>query len=212
LVDSFLQLTSTLSALSDATGLSYSQEEVGQLTTAETTYRGWWTFTHLKSLGNVIPVALPFAAFLNRAKEITKFLENLRPGPLLNVLIKLGLKKMDITGFKALKLLATLAQLATISTDAGLDLVADSAQIVSNWQADVKIDALKPLFAMLTLRTADAHKTSSSTPGEITKALEVFGIDETQCQGGWGQALDRIYDTIVSSLTTLDDLIDDAWA
>jgi hypothetical protein len=203
LVYSFLQLTSTLSDLCDATGLSCSQAEVGQLTTAEIKYRGWWTFSSLKLLGNVIPLNLSFAAFLNRSKEIAKLLEHLRPGPLLNVLIKLGLNKADIKEFKALKLLATLAQLATISKDSGLDLVSDSAQIAPNWQADTKIDALKPLFALLTLRTADAHKTSSSTPIEISKALEVFGIDEAKCQGGWGEALDCIYDAIVSSLTTI---------
>ena len=212
LVYGFLQMTSTLAELCDAVGLSCTQEEIGQFKTHDIEYRGWWAFPEFKALGHTIPLNLPYPEFLSRCKEIVKLLESLRPGPLRNVLIELGLKKDAIRDFAAIKLLATLCQLAKLSQDEGLDLVSDCTHISSKWDATVVIPSVTPLFSLLALRTADAHKTSSSTPGKISDALNAFGIDEAQCLGGWGLALDQVYDKTASSLTAIDKLIADSQA
>jgi hypothetical protein len=212
LIYSFLKIISNISELSDSVGLPSSQEEVGQFKTSDVDYSGWWTFAEFKMLGRTIPLKLSYASFLNRCKEIVKLLENLRPAPLRNILIKLGVQKDSIKGFASVKLLATLCQLAKRAGDQGLDLISDSTQLVSAWDINLKLKALDPLFALIVLRTADAHKTSSSTPTDVSKALQVFGIDEAQCQSGWGLALDKIYDELTSALTSIDKLIAAAWS
>lgn len=161
-------------------------------------------------LGHTIPLNLPFSAFLSRCKEIVKLLENLRPGPLRNILLRFGLKKEDIKDFHAIRLLGTLCQLAAIAQDEGLKLIADSAHIAPKWDVSVLIPIVTPLFKLIALRTADAHKTSSSTKQTIAGALEAFGIDGNQCKSGWGLALDTVYDTIGSSLTAINGLIEEA--
>jgi len=210
LVQAFLQLTTTLSQLSDAAGLSFTQEEIGQFASADTTYKGWWTFANLRSLGHVVPLTLARSDFLSRCKEVFKLLENLQPAPLRQVVIGLGVKKEAIAEFAGLKLLATICQLAAVSNEGGFDLISDCAQVSAAWNATRIVPELQPLFALNVLRTVDAHKLSKSTPAKISDALEVFGIDENQCRAGWGKALDLVYDRTASSLDEINNLIRDA--
>jgi hypothetical protein len=211
LVHSFLRLTTTLSELSDAAGLSFTQEDIGQFSAAEIEYKGWWTFPSLKSLGQVIPLTLALPDFLDRCTEVFKLLENLRPAPLRQVLIRLGLPKENIAQFGGVKLLGTLSQLATISTENGFDLVSDCTHVAATWDTTRIIPESKTLFALNTLRTADAHVPSTSTSTKISEALETLGIDETQCRAGWGKALDQVYDQTAWSLEEIDKLVRGAW-
>jgi len=207
LVQAFLRLTATLAQLSEATGLSFTQEEIGQFDSADVEYRGWWTFASLKSLGHVVPLTLALPDFLSRCKEVFKLLENFRPAPLRQILIRLGVKKEAIAEFAGVKLLATICQLATISNDNGFALVSDCAQVSATWDANRIIPELRPLFALNALRTAEAHKLSKSTPAKISDALEAFAIDQVECRAGWGKALDLVYDQTASSLEEIDKLI-----
>ena len=103
-------------------------------------------------------------------------------------------------------------KLATISHEDGLDLLSDRDQISAQWDSAIIVPAVTPFFQLITLRNMDAHKTSLSATTELADALKAFGIDQTQCVAGWGLALDRVYDTILSSLSTLNTLIDESWA
>lgn len=206
-VQAFLRLTATLAQLSEATGLSFTQEEIGHFDSKDVEYRGWWTFASLKSLGNVVPLALALPDFLGRCKEVFKLLENFRSASLRQILIRLGVKKEGIAEFGGVKLLATICQLATISIESGFALVSDCAQVSAAWDANRMIPQFRSLFALNALRTAEAHTLSTSTPAKISDALEVFGIDQAQCRAGWGKALDLVYDQTASSLEEIDKLI-----
>jgi len=210
LVRAFLGLTATLGRLCEVTGLSFTQKEICQLDPAEVEYRGWWTFAGLKSLGHVVPMTLTLPGFLNRCKENFKLLENVQPAPLRQILIRLGVNKDAIAEFGGVKLLATVCQLATISKENGFALVADSARVSAMWDVNRAIPELRPLFAVNALRTAEAHKLTKSTSGKVSEALQVLGIDEMQCRAGWGKALDRVYDQMVSSLEQIDTLLSEA--
>ena len=211
LIQKFLQVAATLSALCCAVGLSFTQEDVGQLSPAEIAYKGWWTFENLKSLGHVIPMRLAFPDFLGRCTEIFKLVENLRPTPLRQVLIRLGLENEDVSQFGSVKLLATVCQLASICREAGLDLISDSGQVSAEWDTTRKVQPLDRLFALNVLRTSDAHNPSSSAQGKITAALEAFKIEKAAYHGGWGKALDEVYDQTTQSLEEIDRLITDSW-
>lgn len=211
LVQAFLGVTATLALLSEATGLSFTQEEMGQFDSADIKYRGWWTFAGLKSLAHVVPMTLTLPDFLTRCKENFKLLENLRPAPLRQILIRLGMNKEAIAECGGVKLLATVCQLATVSNENGYTLVSDYAQVSAMWDANRTIPELRPLFAVNALRTAEAHKLSKSTSTKISEALEILGIDQTQCRGGWGKALDRVYDQMASSLGEINKLLSGAF-
>jgi hypothetical protein len=212
LVQRFLAVTSTLTSLCDGVGLSFTQEDVGQLSSKEIAYKGWWTIGNLKPLGHVIPMTLAFPDFLGRCTEIFKLVENLRPAPLRQVLIHLGLKKEDINQFGSLKLLATVSQLASICGETGLDLISDREQLSGKWDATLKLAPLNRLFALNILRTSDAHNSSSSAREKNAATLEVFKIDEAGCHDGWGRALDRVYDQTSESLEEINRLIAESWS
>jgi hypothetical protein len=212
LVQAFLQLTATLSHLSDVAGLSFTQAEIGHFDSAGITYSGWWTFPELRSLGHVVPLTMAHSDFLSRCTEVFKLLENLQPAPLRQIVIELGVKKEAIAAFKGLKLLAAICQLATTSNKGGFNLVSDRAQVSASWDAARIVPELQPLFALNGLRTVEAHKLSTSAPAKVSDALGAFGIDENQCRAGWGTALDLVYDRTASSLEQVNKLIQEACA
>jgi len=211
LIQKFLQLADTLSVLCDAAGLSFTQEDVGQLNGAEVAYKGWWTLGNLRALGHVIPMKLQFPDFLGRCTDIFKFLENLRPAPLRQVLIRLGLKKEDIGQFGSVKLLGTVSQLALICRQEGLDLIADSGQVCVKWDPTQKVGAFERLFALNILRTSDAHTPSTAAAGKVSGALEAFKIEEAANRNGWGKAVDEIYDQTTGALEEINHLIGGSW-
>jgi len=198
--------------LSDVAGLSFTQAEIGHFDSAGIAYSGWWTFPELRSLGHVVPLTMARSDFLSRCTEVFKLLENLQPAPLRHILIELGVKKEAIAEFKALKLLAAICQLATISNESGFNLVSDRAQVSASWNPARIVPDLQPLFALNGLRTVEAHKLSTSTPEKVSDSLGVFGIDENQCRAGWGTALDLIYDRTASSLEHVNKLVQEAGA
>ncbi len=208
-VYAFLHLTATLEDLSDRVGLAATQEEIGGFTTADVSYQGWWTLPPLRPLGHIAPMTLPHADFVGRSKELFKLVENIQPASLRQLLTHLGMKKEHLKDFRSLKLLATLCQLARIAEHNGLHLVSDFEQIFSQWDSSTTLNEFQPLFALNSLRNAEAHTSSISTQEQVRKALDVFAIDETECRNGWGKALDKVYDTLSTSLTAIAGLVQD---
>ncbi len=207
LVYSYLRLIRTLCEVSDAVGQSFTEEDIGQYSLQKIEYSGWWTFPNLNALGNVVPLTLPWPDFTDRCTDVFKLLENLRPAPLLHVLIRLGLPKDRISKFGNLKLLQSLSQLAALAKENGLNLVSDCTQLASTWDPARVITECRPLFALYALRVADAHNPSARARDNISEALDVFGIDQKECRTGWGKALDLVYDRSTLSLDETEKLI-----
>jgi hypothetical protein len=128
----------------------------------------------------------------------------------LQMAVSLGLRKDDIKAFQNLKLVGTICQLAQLAVDSGLDLIQDRASIAAQWDAKVELDPLRPLFKLNGLRVADAHSLSASMSQEMIETLKVFGIDHQQHVSGWGGALDKIFDTVITSLTAVNQLLLDS--
>jgi hypothetical protein len=70
---------------------------------------------------------------------------------------------------------------------------------------------LHSLFAVQVLRVSGAHNLSKGKSAEYLAALQVFGITEKQCAGGWGLATDKIYDRLIADIKALNELIIKAW-
>jgi len=59
---------------------------------------------------------------------------------------------------------------------------------------------IQPLFALYGLRQADAHTSSSTEAKTQASNLHTFGINPEKFKGGWGKALDLVYDSTAQSL------------
>jgi hypothetical protein len=212
IVEGYLGLTETLSNLADALGMVATQADIGKLDSAEVEYVGWWTLNDLKPIGRVILLDLSFTDFLSRCKDLFEVIKGLQKPHLLQMVVKLGLKKDQKIGkngepiakLESLRLAATVGQLAHIAIDQGLNLIQDSPHFVDTWDPDVKIREFKALFALNGLRIASAHNVMDQ---QVDEALNAFGIDKATCHNGWGLALDRVYDEVITALRSASQLI-----
>jgi hypothetical protein len=207
LIDAYLALTESLLSLSSRLSFSHDPEDIGGFDRRKVEYSGWWTFESLKPLGFVIPLKLSRYDFIDRCKGLCKLLENLKPGPMKQLLTQLGLPKDSFAGFGSLKLLATICQLAKVAQDAGDDLVVDRGQAVSHWDKNLVVPEMTPLFALNELRQLDAHTTSGNVKARIKELTEAFGLDIENAREGWGLMLDSVYETVRKSLLGLAELL-----
>ncbi|HMJ87479.1 MAG TPA: hypothetical protein VK504_30085 [Vicinamibacterales bacterium] len=60
---------------------------------------------------------------------------------------------------------------------------------------------MKTLFALNDLRQLADHVIRTGAKEKFVRAIEAFGIDETEMKTGWGLALDRVYDRTADALT-----------
>jgi hypothetical protein len=207
LVKAYLDLIAALQSICDAGGLSFTEKEIGSFSTAEIQYKGWWTFDALGKLGNVSLRSMTYPHFLARCKDLHALMEGLKPGPVRSLLRSLGVSKSDVDQHQSLKLTALLCQLATIAHEQHWGLVTDSALILAQWDKNKLLDYYKPLFALNVLRQADAHTSSSIDPKNQAAQLAAFGIDPEKYKGGWGLALDLVYDAMTESLRQATELL-----
>ena len=145
LVKAYLEVIATLQSTCDASGLSFTEKEIGSFSSAEIQYKGWWTFDALGKLGNVSLRSMTYPHFLARCKDLNAVMEGLKPGPLRSLLRTLGVSKGDVDQLQSLKLSAVLCQLATIAHAQHWGLVTDSALIVAQWDKNNLLDCLQAL-------------------------------------------------------------------
>jgi hypothetical protein len=112
----------------------------------------------------------------------------------------LGVTKTEVDQHQGLKLSAFLCQFAAIAQTEQWNLTTDSALISAQWNKAAKLDCFGPLFALNGLRQADAHVSSSSDAKAQASNLKAFGIDPDKFKGGWGWALDIVFDSIAKAL------------
>lgn len=194
IVHAFLELTKTLEQLGTRLGADFTQEDIGSLVAEKIRYEGWWTPAVVKPLTYVAKLSASREDFLSRGSALFQLLENLKPAPLRNLLIQIGIRREVIKDFASLKLLGTLAQLATVAVKKGYTFSEDRSSIVPLWDHEFKVVALERLFALNSLRSCASHTPSADRDTKITIALEKFGIELAAQSSGWGYAIDALYD------------------
>ena len=204
LIYTYLQFTESLTLLADRVGLFLEQKDIGGFSKKEIEYHGWWTMETLKQLGYLVSLEITFPEFLGRCMDLFKLLEHLKPGPLKQILKRLGMPKTEFSSLGTLRLLGTLCQLAKIAKDNGEDLIDDFTSIHADWDERVELEELSPLFALNSLRNIEGHITGQDSQIRLEKALEVLGIDSQKTLNGWGYALDRVYDKLAIALSKID--------
>lgn len=206
IVHAFLELTKSLEQLGNRLGADFTQEDIGSLVTEKVKYEGWWTPAVVKPLTRVAKLSSSREDFLSRGSALFQLLENLKPAPLRNLLIQIGIRREIIKDFASLRLLATLAQLATIAVNGGYKFSEDRSSIVPLWDLQSKVVTLERLLALNSLRSCASHTPSADRDKKITTALEKFGIDLAAQSRGWGHAIDALYDGIEEDLKALSAL------
>ena len=203
LIHAYLRVTESLEELSNCLGAGFTQEEIGSFATDKVKYSGWWSPSVMKPLRMVVSLSASRDQFLARAGSLFQLLENLKPAPLRNLLIQLGLEKDKIKDFRALKLLATLCQFATVAAENGHAFPLDARAAVPFWNPKLRIPAFERLFALKSLRDCDSHASSGEHDKEIARLAGRFEIDIAAMATGWGYAIDAMYDRIAEDLNSI---------
>lgn len=207
LISSFLNLTGALTDLSAYVGLDFTQEEIGSLTTHEVHYSGWWRLEVMKPLTNVVRLTANRDEFLNRAVSLFKLLELLKPAPLRNTLLEIGIPREQMKDLATLRLLATLCQFVAQAKEHGFDPIADAEHVVPSLDVARPLPVFKRIFALNSLRVAAAHNPGNDKERKISDAAMAFGIDIAAMAGGWGCAIDCMYDGLAADLDEVANLL-----
>ncbi len=205
LINALGNLGLELADICDSLELPYEDADIIGLNKKDIDDNGWWTISSLKPLGYRVSQDITKEEFLERCKNIYKLFEGFKEKALRQLLIKLGMDSEKIKSIGgSFKLFATLMQLCSIALESGLDLVKHNKEIVSRWNPDIRLDELKPLFALADLRISAAH---NSSEGKIKAALEVYGIDPDSMSSGWGIAVDQVYDRLAENLLKIVEML-----
>lgn len=205
-VDGLKSVCSAVLALVNRVGIAFSDSDIATRTPKDIEYHGWWTLPEFSALGHVAPLELPRATFLQRSATLYASLEVLREKSLRQVVRAIGVDEKTIRELRSLKLLGVLAQLASTAADAGLSLERDSAEVVSRCDRTKLLPELRPLFALNELRQLGSHL-AAGEEAKLRHALAAFDLDLATMTGGWGNALDRVYDRVADALHFLAGLI-----
>lgn len=207
LLAAYLAVTEAIEHLSDRLAGGFVQEEIGSLVTADVEYRGWWTLDVMRPVIAVIRLNASEDEFLARAVALFKLLELIKPAPLRNLLLKLGVPPAAMKDFGSLKLLAALCQLATVAREQGFDLAKDAASVVAAWDSTRRLTELEGVFALNGLRLLGAHPPGTDKVAKIAANATPFGIDVASTAAGWGYSIDALYDRLIADLGVIAGLL-----
>ena len=212
LIYEYLELGRQLALLGDELGFVLEDNDVISFSRQKVDYYGWWNIKELQPISRRAAFDMNRDQFLDRCKTLYKVIESLKEKPLRRLLIKIGVQEVDIREFRTNKLLATIIQVCEIAHEAGFALSDSGEEIAARWDASLNIDALDALFALVELRNASGHRLGGDEERRVHEALVKLGIDESELVGGWGAAIDQVYEKITSSMNELNIILRNAIA
>jgi hypothetical protein len=213
LVDALAALGGRLAELSDRLGLEAVRDvDLVGLDRADLDYRGWWNDPHVEPVTRHYPLDLSQDEFLARCLALDKLLiEPLSEARLRKMVRTIGVPPSRMDDFRGLKLLDRLICLAQVAVASGLPLWESGSEVATRLEADGTKPArpLDHLFALSDLRTIAAHR-KGDAEARLAEALRRFGIDPATTAGGYGAALDMIYDKLAEQIATIRSTIEQA--
>jgi hypothetical protein len=169
-------------------------------------YNGWWNGPFVEPVARHVPMDLSRDAFLDRCLDIDKLaIEALAERHLRPLVRAIGVPEDNIDAFRGLKLLDRLACLAQVADAGGLNLAKAGQEVVNRFHRNGTNPAqpLSRLFALSDLRQIKGHR-KHEIDVLVEKGLARFGIDARAAAGGWGAALDTVYDGAIEELTLVN--------
>lgn len=164
----------------------------------------WWREDRNGAIARHIPLDLPEQAFLERCVGLANVVgEGLGEKSLRRLATALGAPPAATAGFRSLKLLDVIVRLAKVAADTGIPLAPNQAEIYARLDDD-QDDQQQPLdhlFALNDLRQIGAHDARDRRQ-RLIDGLARYGIEPDVVAGGFGVALDRVYDLVVEDLAS----------
>jgi hypothetical protein len=71
----------------------------------------------------------------------------------------------------------------------------------------MRLEPFRRLFAVNELRQKAAHRTGDDFAAALVKDLDAFGIVEAAQAGGWGKAVDTVYDLLIADINAIAELL-----
>jgi hypothetical protein len=213
LVNGLTTLGLRLAELSILLGIvEVSAEQFVGLDRADLDYQGWWNGPNVEPVTRHYPLALSREGFLARCIALNKLLiEPLSEARLRKMAHTIGVPAADMKEFGALKLLDRIVCLAQVSVASGLSLWDAGAELVARLKADgtEPVRPLDHLFALSDMRNIAAHR-KPDADNKLDVALRRFGIEPAAVAGGYGEALDALYDRLGEQLTVVGSTLERA--
>ncbi len=203
---SLVELGEWLNELAGILGVTdTSPENFVRLNRGDLRYRGWWTPEMVKPITRHVPLDLQIDDFLDRCVDLNNLIvEGLGERDLRQIVRAVGVPADETKGLRALKLLDMVTRLAQVSHATGLSFSDEAAAI---W-GRLKDEGTQPerpleyLFALYDMRIIASHGVGERQQ-KLAASLERFGIEPGSVAGGYGQALDTIYDLLGQQLADL---------
>jgi hypothetical protein len=201
-----VELGERLGELADALGIAdIAPENFVGLKRADLDYKGWWTPEKVEPITRHVPLDLKSDGFLDRCVSLNGLIvEGLSQRDLRRILVAGGVPAKEIKELGRLKLLDLVVRLAQVSHATGLTFSEDSAAIWLRLKEE-GTDPERPLehlFALYDTRIIGAHAVGERQQ-KLSAALERFGIDPGAVAGGYGRALDAVYDRLAEQLASI---------
>ncbi len=183
---------------------NFTSEDFTGLSRSTLNYFGWWADPNVLPITKHIKKDMSEESFLERCKSLNSLIvEGLNEKKLRQKLLSIGLNRLEIEKFKALKLLDIIIQFSFICRDTGLDLFKEPKEIERRWLEKKSIlkkgqnlkTPIDVIFLLNDLRIANAHRGR-----KMDGLLERLGTDRASVSSDMGGLLDRLYDLLGEAL------------
>jgi hypothetical protein len=170
----------------------------------ELEYSGWWSFGDAEVVARHVPTDMNRDAFLDRGLSLTKLLiETLNERSLRLLLRSAGVPDKETNDLGTLKLLDYVVRLCQVANSTGLRFAPGDSVV---WQRLAK-EGTKPerpiplLFTLYDMRGLKAHRSEDTS--KLEGCLARFGIANAETTPGYGLAMDRICDALLTELNLI---------
>jgi hypothetical protein len=210
LIAAFHYLAAAIEQVGTTVGVDLDDEKIAKPTLKKTEYYGWWTMTEFKALGYRAPRAMSRIDFFRRTVTVAALIERFQERALRRIAVAIGIPSKQLKELNTIHLLGMLAVIGDLAHESGLTLSDAAGDLASRWNRDLRVAAVKILFAGRDLRDLASHATEPSAQPRIETNLRDIGIDPDEHRDGWGEAVDRLYEQTTESLGEIARLLREA--
>jgi hypothetical protein len=203
LVFSQIALGEALASLANRlTGSALRGVDFTKLDRTDLDVRGWWSAATTAPIGQHVPVDLPLDRFFNRVLALNSLLvEGLGEAKLRKLARSLGAPPDRTDEFRGLKLLDLIVRMSSLSHQTGIPISDGTGVLLERLDAIAEPEQpLTCLFALHDLRILGSHG-GRPTPAQTSEVLLRFGIAAGAGAGGYGLALDVVYDRLKEEIS-----------
>lgn len=198
IVQALLRIANGLAQLGDRLGVAVDADNLFRLSANEIAANRWRSYPELRRLAHVAPRDMSQSAFLTRCKALNELVQRMPVKPSKRLLIRAGCSDLELSDLRSLRLLQAIMTLAQ-ELDARGDDWTGFVCVAENVDWRARNATLGAIFQLNDLRNAEAHENFE----DVRQSLEAMGFDTALLNGGYGSALDHVFDSCAEALEAL---------